>query len=540
MKARPFLAVVLAVALLLLSLAAGAWLLVLQRSPLQLQHQPLVPPQAARFVPRQAALSLYLLTDGEQPVAYARAVAPTRERRTAVEAVAGLRDGAFAAAGLDYPSELAPWLGRELGLALLAAEPGAASEGWLLSLRSRDADGARRFLQRFWQTRSLAGTDLQISSYRGMGLISGRGALVGTTPVPIATALINNDLVLIASGRGVLEQALDVSQIDELNQAASPRFREAVQRLGQGAALLTARPEAVGPWLGLPAAFSAQGRAQELVASLRPDGRSLVLDGWLQFGPDAESQALLPASAPGDATGAALLDALQAQSDSLALLQQPAAWPALWQPLLAAVFQASEGSLPAKVAAADAGPFLWSESRQGWLIGTAADQPDPAELDAVLAAEGLLAAPLPVEGDASVRVWTRLQAPQSGRRGARAESGQLQASLAGARSSQAGLAWWGETLGVLQEQRDARQTPRLRLQQLVALDLPQAPLQWAMGAGRARSLLQRWSTWQLLSGVAGHPLAPAVQGLSLGLDAAPSLSPEAGASVHIKARLGFG
>ena len=81
MKARPFLAVVLAVALLLLSLAAGGWWLVLQRSPLQLQHQQLVSPRAARFVPRQAALSLYLLSDGEQPVGYARAVAPPRQRR---------------------------------------------------------------------------------------------------------------------------------------------------------------------------------------------------------------------------------------------------------------------------------------------------------------------------------------------------------------------------------------------------------------------------------------------------------------------------
>ena len=66
MKARPFLAVVLAAVLLLLSLAAAGWWLVLQRSPLQLQHQPLVSPRAARFVPRQAPLSLYLLTDGQR------------------------------------------------------------------------------------------------------------------------------------------------------------------------------------------------------------------------------------------------------------------------------------------------------------------------------------------------------------------------------------------------------------------------------------------------------------------------------------------
>ena len=540
MKARPFLAVVLAAVLLLLSLAAAGWWLVLQRSPLQLQHQPLVSPRAARFVPRQAPLSLYLLTDGQRPEGYARAVAPGRQRRQAADAVAGLRDGAFAAAGLDYPAELASWLGPELGLALLANEPGGAADGWLLSLRSRDADGARRFLQRFWQTRSLAGTDLQISSYRGMGLISGRGALVGTTPVPIATALVNDDLVLIASGRGVLEQALDVSQIDELNQAASPSFQQALGRLGKGAVLLTAQAEVLGSWLGMPAQLTGAGAVQELVASLRPDGRSLALEALLRLAPGATGP---PPAPPGDA-GPALLAALQGQSDSLALVQQPSLWPELWQPLLAAVLRVGEGGgdglLPALVAAADPGPLLWSAGSQGWLLGTAVDQPDPASLEQDLAAQGLTAAPLPVEGDASVMVWTRLEAPPAGRRIGREEGAVLQASLAGARASQGQLAWWGQNLAVLQEQRESRQTPRLRLAQLAALDQPQASLQWAMAAGPAQALLQRWSTWQLLSGLAGRPLAPAVQGLSLSLEPGDSNSESNSRTVHLSARVGFG
>ena len=553
MKARPFLAVVLAAVLLLLSLAAAGWWLVLQRSPLQLQHQPLVSPRAARFVPRQAPLSLYLLTDGQRPEGYARAVAPGRQRRQAADAVAGLRDGAFAAAGLDYPAELASWLGPELGLALLANEPGGVADGWLLSLRSRDADGARRFLQRFWQTRSLAGTDLQISSYRGMGLISGRGALVGTRPVPIATALVNDDLVLIASGRGVLEQALDVSQIDELNQAASPSFQQALGRLGKGAVLLTAQAEVLGSWLGMPAQLTGAGAVQELVASLRPDGRSLALEALLRLAPGAASPppALPPAPSPappataGD-VGLALLAALQGQSDSLALVQQPSRWPELWQPLLAAVLRVGEGGgdglLPALVTAADPGPLLWSAGSQGWLLGTAVDQPDPASLEQGLAAQGLTAAPLPVEGDASVMVWTRLEAPPAGRRIGREEGAVLQASLAGARASQGQLAWWGQNLAVLQEQRESRQTPRLRLAQLAALDQPQASLRWAMAAGPAQALLQRWSTWQLLSGLAGRSLAPAVQGLSLSLEPGDGVtnSDSNSNSVHLSARVGFG
>jgi hypothetical protein len=184
MKARPFLAAVLAAALALLSLGAAGWWLLWQRGPLALQNQPLNLPLAARFVPRSAPLSLHWLLSPEQPAAYARAVAPPRQRRQAAAAADRLRDAAFAAAGLDYSSELASWLGRESSFALLTPPGGDELPGWVLALRSRDGDGARRFLQRFWQSRSLAGTDLQITSYRGMGLISGRGALLGQDPSP--------------------------------------------------------------------------------------------------------------------------------------------------------------------------------------------------------------------------------------------------------------------------------------------------------------------------------------------------------------------
>jgi hypothetical protein len=285
MKARPFLAVVLAVTLLLLGLGLAGWGLVWQRSPLRLQHLPLNPPRVARFVPRDAPLGLFLFTDGAEPVDYVRAVAPARRRRAAGDALARLRDGAFAAAGLDYPSELARWLAPEIGLAVLdSTEPGGGEgAGWLLSLRSRDPDGARRFLQRFWQTRSLAGTGLQVSTYRGMGLISGRGALLGRRPVPLATALVDDDLVLIASGRGVLEQALDVSQIEELNLAGQPRFRQGIVRLGEGAALLVARAEALPAWLGVPLPAEPQTRPTVVMASLRPEGMALRARAFLDL-----------------------------------------------------------------------------------------------------------------------------------------------------------------------------------------------------------------------------------------------------------------
>jgi hypothetical protein len=534
MKGRPFLAVVLSLALLASGLGLGGWALVLRRSPLALQHQALSLPPAARFVPRQAPLSLFLTTDGEQPVAYARAVAPTRARRQAGDAVARLRDGAFAAAGLDYRDELASWLAPGIALVLFdgggppAADGAPPPGGWLLALSSRDGQGARHFLQRFWQTRSLAGTDLQVSRYRGLGLISGRGALQGSEPVPLATALVADDLVLIASGRGVLEQALDVSQIEELNLASQPGLLEGIGRLGEGVGLVLARPSAFAPWLGLPLPVDGEPRPGLLLAALRPQGRFLELNGELALSAPLD----LPA-AEGDRQRA-LLAGLVGQPTSLALVQDPAAL--LAQPLLAplldrAALPPGAGPIPALVGGADAGPLLAALGERGWLLGTPADQPEPEAIEAALAAEGLIAAPLELP-ERTALVWTRLSAA-AGRLTSRDGADQLQASLAGWRAVDDGLAWWGSSLALLESRPAGASAAAPLLQRLDALGLPGAPLRWALAEAPARQLLQPWRPWRLLTALAGGGSQPPVRGLALALE--PS-----GATLRLQARLELG
>jgi hypothetical protein len=577
MKARPFLAAVLAAALLLSGLGIGGWWLVLARSPLALQQHPLSLPLAARFVPRNVPLSLHWLVSADEPAAYLRAVARPGERRRAAAAAERLRDGVFATAGLDYTTELAPWLGEEISLALLTPPAADRPPGWVLALRSRDAEGARRFLQRFWQTRSLAGTDLQISRYRGMGLISGRGALVGLEPQPLATALINDDLVLIASGRGALEQALDVSQIDELNQAGSPQLQQAASRLGKGVVLLTARAGALGPWLGLPnpAVGPSAGRVdaptaaagpikrpaspgngpgapapaspgegsgdstglalapraaalEEVVLALSPAGRGLELTGLVQLGQPLATGPLLE--------GDALVQQIALPVSSLALVQNPAAllaadspWRPLATALLARALPPAVGPLPALVVGADQGPLLGARTAEGWLLGSRSDQPDPTDLAAPLAEAGYAPAPLLLK-DRPLLVWTQLLSkPVKG------NPDQLQARLAGARATttvkapakapdaSSELAWWAEGLAVLESQLAGHHPPRDRLQQLQALQSPRAPLQWAMDGATARSLLAAWQPWRLLVGLSGSDgsLAESVRGAALSLEADP-------------------
>ena len=164
-------AAVVAIAISLVGLGAAGWWWLQSQSPLKLQHQSLTTPATTRFLPTDANLTLILEADPGRLPDYGRAVAPMRQRRQAAEQLEHLRDALFAAAGLDYATELADWLGDESALAVTSGD----TPGWVLALSSRDDDGGRQFLQRFWQSRSLAGGDLDITRYRGLGVISSRG-----------------------------------------------------------------------------------------------------------------------------------------------------------------------------------------------------------------------------------------------------------------------------------------------------------------------------------------------------------------------------
>ncbi len=539
MKARSFLLAVAAAVLVLLTTALGLWWAMAQQSPLKIVGQALVLPRAARFVPKDASLSLHWLSDPVRMPAYAQAVAPVSRRRQARDSTQQLRDGAFALAGLDFVGELAEWIGPQVSLSLLAPVADAPA-GWVLALTSLDQDGAKRFLQRFWQTRSLAGTDLQISRYRGMGVISGRGALLGREPQPIATALIDDDLLLIASSRGVLEQSLDVSQLDALHQLGDSALEADLKQLGRGAALLTADPAAMATWLGMPSSISDRDDLVGLVAALDPKGTALNLDAVLRFrqplgsaGNGITLSHSLMRSAGGSASALALL------SDPAALLNPQSEAPvAQW---LAPVLQETLQTLGAEGASAvvglDAGPLLWEQGEEGWLLGTSSDQPGLEAVDADLQSKGLVRSALPSDGSA-LEVWTRLA-----RQRQRGEAS-LQAQLAVALERESGQDWWGQTLDALTTRQDhAALEPRL--DQLRALqDEGAAPLaqQLALATEPSRAQLQKWRPWSLIQSVAGKPLLPAVQELALA--AGPDQEDGAGQAgsnrLRLRAQLRFG
>ncbi|MGC6482105.1 MAG: DUF3352 domain-containing protein [Synechococcus sp.] len=526
MKARSFLLAVATAVVVLLTAAAGLWWAMAQQSPLRLAQQPLALPRAARFVPRQSALSVHWLVDPGRLPTYAQAVAPAKQRRAARDAVQRLRDGAFALAGLDFSEELADWIGPQVSLSLLDPAPGEGRLGWVLALSSRDQDGAKRFLQRFWQTRSLAGTDLQISRYRGMGVISGRGALLGRDPQPLATALIDDDLLLLASGRGVLEQALDVSQLDAMHQLGDDDLNRRLSQLGDGVAVVTAAPQALHTWLGLPAALVDHPDVDGLVAALGLHGSDLRVDGMLRF-----RAPVVIAGPAGDAADDTVLSTAGGDAQALALLTRPSQLlaansqdpQAQWLgPVLTAQLKAlAAPALDAIVTRTD-GPLVWEQQLQGWLLGTQAGHPGAEVVGRALQQQGLAASSLEAERG-PLTVWTKLQ------RQRKHGSDVLQAQLAVALAQEDHQEWWGGSLDALQQRRDAKAL-QPRLQQLTALADREMPWQHqlALAAPLSREQLKGWRPWAFVQTVAGRSLLDPVQGLALAVGPASPTDNAAG------------
>ena len=534
MKGRSFLLALVVVAMVLLTLALGFWWAMARQSPLRIMDRSLELPRAARFMPTDAALTLHWLVDPRQLPAYAQAVAPVRQRQLVHESTRQLRDGAFALAGLDFNTELAGWIGPEISFAVLDAPAQQSSEqpreGWVLALSSRDQDGAKRFLQRFWQTRSLTGTDLQISSYRGIGLISGRGALIGRNPQPLATALIDDDLLLLASGRGVLEQALDVSQLKDQHQLGNEMLQRQVAGFGKGVALMTASPRALQRWMDLPEDVAAREDLSGLVAVLQPDGAELVMNALLLFKDRFASSSWPPLSDLSPEAGGRGLWLAQLQNPARLLNPDDSHPLVQWLgPLLQD--QLRERSAAAAVVRLDAGPLLWQQQADGWLLTSRRDQPEQQAVDAELQSAGLSRSELKEEGE-QLQVWTRLVR----RRG---RNSGLDAQLAVVQVRTPSLDWWAETLIGLAHRSEVKGL-QARLQQLRSLQSDDQPTHALLLDSRsAQAVLRQWSTWSRLSVMAGQPVQERVQGLALSVGVDNQLD-DGGTALPLHARLSLG
>lgn len=450
---------------LLVAVVGFAWLAA--QSPLSvLQGGERTDPEAAVFVPKQSPLVVSLLVNPDRLEALRIAIAPPEFRRRARKELEQFKQGILTERQLNYATDIRPWLGDEITLAVTTPDldrdaSNGLQPGYLLALEAQDGERARDFLQLFWQKQAIAGSDLIFEPFAGVKLIYGRakgraltdssepnGKLVRT----LSTAVVGDRYVLFANSPKVLREAINNVQAPGLNLSSSKEYQTALERLPDRTfGLLYLNLPPLGQWL--TPGRSAPKDAPEtpspfdrMIAGLQLNRHGVLADtSWLV----APEQELVPSQPSLTRPVAALQFIPEGTPVLVAGTHLPQIWEDLNQnlaeiPLLAELWQQALSPLEAQWGVPLSGDLLdWvergfalglmpqSSKGQDWVFvaeHTDATQPALERLDAIAQGQGLSIGPVPLNGQQTY-TWTQLSAAEG--RSRRKDRPQLEAEVRG-------------------------------------------------------------------------------------------------------------
>lgn len=501
--------------LVLLACAGGVWLSLHQESLINSTNQQLSLPKTAKFVPKRASLSIHLLINPNSLEEIFTTILPTKNKATMRKVAAQLRDGIFAVAGLDFNNEIATWIGSENTFTILESQTEAEKVEWLIGLSSRDKDGAKQFLQRIWQTRSLAGANIESSNHRGIDLIYTNNPNLSSDSASFATALIDDDLILIGSNKEVLKYALDISQINDQNQFNDQKLNQDIKTLNTGIALIIGSPSMLHTWLGMPLKFTQRKDLNGIVAALKPQASKLSLEGLIRFN-HALNNYIEESN-----YATSLLDDSNTVGNDVLLLRKPSLLiseksddplsqllgPEIKKKMillnstpLNTIFQSSKEVL-----------ILLYEPKE-WVLGTQKDQPSLSKINEVLQKDNFLITNLLID-DQNIKVWSKLIVKTI------KNDHSIDNELGIILSEEANHNWWSNNLHALQDRRE----PNLLLES--SLEINELQKQngdllaeiFSLGANSAQELLERWTPWRLTQTVTGGAFKQHIHALDLGI-----------------------
>ncbi|EAZ91214.1 DUF3352 domain-containing protein [Crocosphaera chwakensis] len=237
MKLRPFFVTLILGVIFLLSLAATSVYWILKPSPLPLLAGGVnKEPITAVFLPKQAPVMVSLLTNPDRLDGLGRFIASPEKRRRSHQEIRTIEKTLLAKTGLDYQSQIQPWLGEEITLAVTSLDydhnpNNGIKPGYLLAVSTKDQQLANEFLQASYSTEAIAGTsDLVFESYKGVNLIAQENPnLKKNTPLS-ATAVVGN-MVLFANDIQVLKESINNVQVPDLNLKNAPGYQKALNTI---------------------------------------------------------------------------------------------------------------------------------------------------------------------------------------------------------------------------------------------------------------------------------------------------------------------
>ena len=214
-------------------------------------------PSGTMFVSKDAPLSFSLSVNPDR-ILSVRPPLSFGPSKTAIE-LENFRDSILGLGNLDYNTQVKPWLGDEVTLAVTSLDVdrdgvGGRQPGYLMVLTTKDAVASQAFLTAFWRDRAPSPTllssvftsPLTTEAYQGTEMTYGKvkntlpktGVLNPDVPFTLASAVVGDRYVLFANSPKVLKNSINQVQAPDLNLQHSEGYTRAIaalnpDRLGQ-------------------------------------------------------------------------------------------------------------------------------------------------------------------------------------------------------------------------------------------------------------------------------------------------------------------
>ncbi len=521
-----------ACSLILLLSGYGVEKISIYQNPIHVDDREFVLPLAAKFFPRHSAFTIHWLIDPNKLPKYVEEIAPANHKKLALNEAKQIRNGAFALAGLDFDKELSDWVGPEISLAIFTPTSEKGALGWVMALSSKKKNGAAIFLEHFWQVRGLAGSKLQTNSYRGIGLISEKRNTDAKNSQALATALINDDLLLIASERSFLQEALDVSQLTDDNQLEDQELEILIKQLDKGNALITASPSILHSWLGFPERLLRRKDINGLVATLQTNSSGISLDGALLFNtslkefvePEIENLPMLKSHSKS-------IEGLATLNSPYKLLEKTNESPlSQWiGPVINKQLDINQSSGLKTILSSSKGPLLWIQDKHGWVLGTNEDSPRLEDINKVYLEKNFTKSDL-ISNKKELQIWSKLVIKEKNNY----DSLESEVPLILLQEEQTN--WWSRTIESLSDQDAGNESNDLeeRLEKLHKINGKKLSNQLALNENLSQKELEKWQPWILLQSLAGRKLNTTIKGLVIALGNDENIN---NSSLHLRAIL---
>ncbi len=528
MQVKSFL-VTLTASLILLTL--GTWNEIALASPINIENRHLELSKTAKFFPKDSSLTIHSNLNLKEISKYAEDVASADKTKEISEQSKNLMAGLFALTGLDFDLELAPWIDPQISLALFESPENEESFRWAMTLSSSDQNSGKQFLESLWQKKSLVGTEVDIREYRGIGIISGQNIISKSNSNSIATALISDRLLLLASDQDTLKNSLDISQLPEENQLSDVELNRSIQELDDGVALITVSSKTLHSLFSLPLKISDRKDFKGLIGSLKVNEKDIIFDGILQFNQPLET------FTTNKDQSLSLLQAAGSRADGLAIVNSPSKlldkssqdplveWT---RPFIHAELEKIQG-LPAQtIAQSNPEAFLLIKEPDGWVLGTKKGNPPISLIDEELTRQELKKSTLIINNNTLI-TWSKLIVNSANKHD------QIDINIGALLYEEDENNWWGQNIAALEQREEKGLEPREKLlSQIYKNNQRQPIILMSLNPIQAETLLTNWYPWRLIQSLTGQDITVIANGLELSID---SGWPVESSSINLRADL---